>query len=131
MWWERLGSRREKELGMSQSTRPERMNDCGGSNRFDGSPDDQTGIIYCSVYSVRLRLQPQGVHRDHAVGVFLASLCTGVGELQGHERLRGRVAVLQSLKDRPAERVLRAFFGHVREELVVALDDEPGQPALE
>ena len=60
-----------------------------------------------------LRLQPDGVHGDHAVGVLLAGLRLRVGELHRHERLRGRVAVLQVLEDRPAERVL-ALLGHGR-----------------
>ena len=73
---------------------------------------------------------PDGVDGDHAVGVLLAGLRLRVGELHRHERLRGRVAVLQVLEDRAAERVL-ALLGHVREDLAVALDDEARQPAFE
>ena len=76
------------------------------------------------------RLQADGVHGNDAVGVLLAGLGLRVGESHRHERLRGRVAVLQVLKDRAAERVL-ALLGNVGEELAVALDDEAGQSAFE
>ena len=77
-----------------------------------------------------LRLQADRVHGNHAVGVLLAGFGLGVGELHWHERLRGRVAVLQVLKDGATERVL-ALLGHVGEELAVTLDDETGQSAFE
>lgn len=62
-------------------------------------------------------------------GRYLAGLCPRVGELDRHERLRGRVAVLGVLKDQSAERVL-ALCGHVGEELTVALDTKTRQPAF-
>ena len=62
--------------------------------------------------------------------MFLAGLGLCIDEVHGHERLRGRVAVLQILKDGAAEPVL-ALLRHVGQEQAVTLDDEAGQSAFQ
>src|SRR5262249_29466784 len=61
-------------------------------------------------------LHAHGVDSDDSVGVLLAGLRLRVGVLHRYQWLRGRVTVLQVLKDGAAERV-PGFFGHFRKEL--------------
>ena len=75
-------------------------------------------------------LRAHGVDRDDSVGARLAGRRHCVGVAHRHERLRGRVAVLEVLKERAAEWVL-AVLGHLRKELAVALDDEACQTAFQ
>jgi hypothetical protein len=53
-----------------------------------------------------------------------------VGELHGHERLGGRVAVLQVLRQGAAEGVF-APLGNVGQKLSVAFDNETSEAAFE
>ena len=62
--------------------------------------------------------------------MILAELGFRIRKMHRYQRLRGRVAVLQILKDRAAKGVL-SLLRHFRQELAVSFDDKARQSAFE